>query len=82
MSATLVLNSLSRRASLPCVGRLATAAATSTRQTALRTFVSRTSPLLDDDNLPYHIVVAMPALSPTMESGALTEWYVHAVAVW
>lgn len=25
--------------------------------------------------LPYHIVVGMPALSPTMDSGALAEWY-------
>jgi pyruvate dehydrogenase E2 component (dihydrolipoamide acetyltransferase) len=27
-------------------------------------------------DLPYHIVVGMPALSPTMETGALAEWYV------
>jgi pyruvate dehydrogenase E2 component (dihydrolipoamide acetyltransferase) len=25
--------------------------------------------------LPYHIVVGMPALSPTMETGVLAEWY-------
>lgn len=25
--------------------------------------------------LPYHIVVGMPALSPTMETGILAEWY-------
>jgi len=31
----------------------------------------------DDDELPYHIVVGMPALSPTMETGTLTEWYVE-----
>ena len=28
-----------------------------------------------DDDLPYHIVMGMPALSPTMEAGALAEWY-------
>jgi Biotin-requiring enzyme len=27
-------------------------------------------------DLPYHIVMGLPALSPTMESGALAEWYV------
>lgn len=27
-------------------------------------------------DLPYHIVVGMPSLSPTMESGSLAEWYV------
>jgi pyruvate dehydrogenase E2 component (dihydrolipoamide acetyltransferase) len=27
--------------------------------------------------LPYHIVVGMPALSPTMTSGTLAEWYVQ-----
>jgi hypothetical protein len=26
-------------------------------------------------DLPYHIVVGMPALSPTMETGVLAEWY-------
>ena len=35
------------------------------------------SAVLSDDDLPYHIVVGMPALSPTMETGALTEWYVE-----
>jgi len=30
-----------------------------------------------DDNLPYHIVVGMPALSPTMEAGTLAEWYME-----
>jgi pyruvate dehydrogenase E2 component (dihydrolipoamide acetyltransferase) len=38
-----------------------------------RTFVSPTAPVMAD--LPYHIVVGMPALSPTMDSGALAEWY-------
>lgn len=28
------------------------------------------------DDFPYHLVVGLPALSPTMESGALAEWYV------
>jgi len=27
------------------------------------------------DDLPYHLVVGLPALSPTMESGVLAEWY-------
>ena len=27
-------------------------------------------------SLPYHLVVGLPALSPTMESGSLAEWYV------
>ena len=27
-------------------------------------------------DLPYHIVVGMPALSPTMESGTIAEWNV------
>lgn len=26
-------------------------------------------------DLPYHLVVGLPALSPTMESGTLAEWY-------
>jgi pyruvate dehydrogenase E2 component (dihydrolipoamide acetyltransferase) len=39
-----------------------------------RTFVSPTAPVLAE--LPYHIVIGMPALSPTMDSGALAEWHV------
>ena len=35
------------------------------------------SAILADDDLPYHIVVGMPALSPTMETGTLSEWYVE-----
>jgi len=35
------------------------------------------SVVLSDDDLPYHIVVGMPALSPTMETGTLSEWYVE-----
>jgi len=37
--------------------------------TAKRTFSS--------DELPYHLVVGMPALSPTMESGAIASWNVE-----
>jgi len=33
--------------------------------------------LSSDDDLPYHIVVGMPALSPTMETGILSEWYLE-----
>ena len=29
-----------------------------------------------DDDLPYHLVVGMPALSPTMEAGTIAEWNV------
>lgn len=35
------------------------------------------SAALSNDDLPYHIVVGMPALSPTMETGTLSEWYVE-----
>ena len=28
------------------------------------------------EDLPYHIVVGMPALSPTMESGTISKWHV------
>jgi len=45
-------------------------------QHARRTMVTRTLPLMNSDDLPYHIVMGMPALSPTMESGVLAEWYV------
>lgn len=44
-------------------------------RTAIRNFGR--SAILSDDELPYHIVVGMPALSPTMESGVLAEWYVE-----
>lgn len=53
--------------------RLARPAAT--RQ-LLRTFVSPTAPMLASADLPYHVVIGMPALSPTMDSGALAEWHV------
>ena len=29
----------------------------------------------DSSTLPYHLVVGLPALSPTMEVGTLSEWY-------
>ena len=31
---------------------------------------------MSSSDLPYHIVVPMPALSPTMESGTIAEWNV------
>lgn len=40
-----------------------------------RSFASRTPALRKD--YPYHLVVGLPALSPTMESGALSEWYLQ-----
>ena len=40
-----------------------------------RNLVTPTKPLSKSD-LPYHLVVGLPALSPTMSSGALAEWYV------
>jgi pyruvate dehydrogenase E2 component (dihydrolipoamide acetyltransferase) len=36
-------------------------------------YYSPSTPILAD--LPFHIVVGMPALSPTMETGILAEWY-------
>lgn len=45
------------------------------RVSAGRSF-SRSMAVRDDDELPYHLVVGMPALSPTMETGILAEWYV------
>ncbi|CAJ1957278.1 unnamed protein product [Cylindrotheca closterium] len=46
----------------------------SKRVAAVRSF-SR-SIAVGEDDLPYHLVVGMPALSPTMETGVLAEWYV------
>ena len=42
------------------------------------TAFSSSSSSLDEKGgeLPYHIVVGLPALSPTMENGSLAEWYV------
>ena len=31
---------------------------------------------MSTDDLPYHLVVGMPALSPTMEAGTIAEWNV------
>lgn len=61
-----ILSSLARRAPALASRRFS--------QPAARSFVSRTLPTMDDE-LPYHIVMGMPALSPTMEAGALAEWY-------
>eukprot|EP00980_Cylindrotheca_fusiformis_P022866 scaffold9857_cov127-Cylindrotheca_fusiformis.AAC.12 len=44
-------------------------------QTSLTRSFSPSAVALDDE-LPYHLVVGMPALSPTMETGILAEWYV------
>jgi len=44
-------------------------------QTTRRSFVVVSRVRMDD--LPYHIVVGLPALSPTMERGSLAEWYVN-----
>ena len=43
-----------------------------------RTFASRTAANWNAAaaELPYHLVVGLPALSPTMETGTLAEWYV------
>ena len=86
---SILLSSLSRKA--PKLVSTATAtftrSSTSLRPTTLaasasgvarRTLVSRTLPLCNDntnDDLPYHIVMSIPALSPTMEAGSLAEWY-------
>jgi Biotin-requiring enzyme len=37
----------------------------------------RPTPSLWSAQLPYHLVVGLPALSPTMEVGTLAEWYVN-----
>ncbi|GKZ01029.1 hypothetical protein MPSEU_001054300 [Mayamaea pseudoterrestris] len=43
-----------------------------------RSFLTRTLPVLaDKKDLPYHLVMGLPALSPTMETGVLAEWYVQ-----
>jgi Biotin-requiring enzyme len=39
-------------------------------------FCGRSFSSSSSSDLPYHIVMGLPALSPTMESGALAEWYV------
>lgn len=40
-----------------------------------RTLVSATLSQRQQE-LPYHLLMGLPALSPTMETGALAEWYV------
>ena len=71
---TMLSTTVSRLASRRCAFTTATAlcrrAALPAPQAALFHASSR---VLD---LPYHIVVGLPALSPTMESGSLAEWYV------
>lgn len=50
----------------------------SKRSLIIRLLFSRSfspSAVVRDDELPYHIVVGMPALSPTMETGILAEWF-------
>ncbi|CAB9499125.1 acetyltransferase component of pyruvate dehydrogenase complex, mitochondrial [Seminavis robusta] len=68
--ASLVARSFARR---PLAAAAATRLGVSSRQFAA---FSRTIPIFNEDELPYHIVVGMPALSPTMEAGSLAEWYV------
>mmetsp|Transcript_32297 Transcript_32297/g.65980 ORF Transcript_32297/g.65980 Transcript_32297/m.65980 type:complete len:248 (-) Transcript_32297:300-1043(-) len=64
------------------VRRLPGAAAAALRCGALRagpvpSWASATSIRhLSSSDLPYHLVVGMPALSPTMESGVIAEWNV------
>ena len=38
--------------------------------------VSYSTSRMVQKDLPYHLVVGLPALSPTMEAGSLAEWYV------
>jgi Biotin-requiring enzyme len=47
-----------------------------TRHTQKSRYFSPSAVVCGDD-LPYHIVVGMPALSPTMETGILAEWYLE-----
>jgi hypothetical protein len=54
---------------------------TTLRQVAKRTVFQprlffHNSVVFAKDALPYHLVVGLPALSPTMERGTLGEWYV------
>ena len=45
---------------------------------ALSSFRSTPPTFMNTESLPYHLVVGLPALSPTMEVGTLAEWYVQA----
>ena len=51
-----------------------TTTTTVTRTLALRTFRTTTAAAA---SLPYHVVVGLPALSPTMETGVVSQWYVQ-----
>ena len=49
--------------------------------TVVQSFASSSSSIVrsfasSSADLPYHIVVGMPALSPTMESGTISKWNV------
>jgi len=63
---------MARHAARASLGR--PAFVVSSQPQLLRTFVTRTMVIQAD--LPYHLVVGLPALSPTMDSGVLAEWYV------
>lgn len=47
------------------------------RSIGIGSFYRSTMPMKmsDKSSLPYHLVVGLPALSPTMEVGTLSEWY-------
>jgi len=70
-----MLTSATTRFTGTAVRRLSRSSLNYVGKTAIRNFTR--SAILSDDDLPYHIVVGMPALSPTMETGTLTEWYVE-----
>ena len=47
------------------------------RTVSIKRLTSRqTARYFSSDDLPYHLVVGMPALSPTMESGSIEKWNV------
>lgn len=59
----------------------AAAARTFSSVSGYKYLVSSSQPIIrrslsSSSDLPYHIVVPMPALSPTMESGTIAEWNV------
>eukprot|EP00522_Entomoneis_paludosa_P018069 CAMPEP_0172444072 /NCGR_PEP_ID=MMETSP1065-20121228/4199_1 /TAXON_ID=265537 /ORGANISM="Amphiprora paludosa, Strain CCMP125" /LENGTH=235 /DNA_ID=CAMNT_0013194491 /DNA_START=93 /DNA_END=800 /DNA_ORIENTATION=+ len=70
----MMLNTLSRSAVRLSSRRMVRLAHPLAQSTSALAFHS--SSLLASD-LPYHIVVGLPALSPTMDSGLLAEWYVN-----
>ena len=57
------LSALCRRSAAPAASASASASASA--------FASRP---MSTDGLPYHLVMGMPALSPTMESGSIASW--------